>query len=83
MASNKIEKLKQQKQQLEMRIKKMEALEKQHERKLDTRRKILVGSYYLDKAKKDNNWNNLVGIMDKFLKRNSDRAIFDLDPINT
>ena len=83
MKSDKIEKLKKQKQQLEMRIKKMEALEKQRERKRDTRRKILIGSYYIKQAVDNNEWSNLVAVMDKFLKRDSDRTLFNLPPIES
>jgi hypothetical protein len=74
----KIEKLKKQKEVIAARIQKMEAIEKHKERKRDTRRKILIGSYYLDKAKKENNLSEINSIMAKFLKRDSDRVLFDL-----
>jgi hypothetical protein len=78
-SESKVEALKKKREQLDKRIRKMEALEKQRERKRDTRRKILVGSYYLDEAVKNNKWNEIVAIMDKYLKRNSDRSLFDLE----
>ena len=86
MANNgesKVEALKKKREQLDKRIKKMEALDKQRERKRDTRRKILAGSYYLDDAVKNNKWNELVSIMNKYLSRDSDRALFDLSAIDT
>jgi hypothetical protein len=74
----KIQKLKKQKDVILARIQKMEAIEKHKERKRDTRRKILVGSYYLDKAKKENNMHEIKSIMAKFLKRDCDKILFDL-----
>lgn len=44
---SKVEKLKKQRSVLNARIQKMEATQKQQGRKQDTRRKILVGAYYL------------------------------------
>ena len=45
---SKIETLKQKKEQLNARIQKLEALQKSRERKRDTRRKILIGAYFMD-----------------------------------
>ena len=78
----KIVKLKKQQEVITARIQKMEAMEKHRERKRDTRRKILVGSYYLDKARKGNSIKEIKRIMDKYLKRKSDRVLFDLEPLN-
>ena len=78
----KIAKLKKQQEVINARIQKMEAMEKHRERKRDTRRKILVGSYYLDKARKGNSIKEIKRIMDKYLKRKSDRVLFDLEPLN-
>ncbi len=79
---SKIEKLKKQREVINNRIQKMEAMEKNRERKRDTRKKILIGSYHLDQAKKSDTMDALNKIMDKFLKRNSDRELFDLEPLN-
>ena len=78
----KLKKLKEKKELLDARIAKVEALHKNRERKLDTRRKILLGSYYLDKARKENNLDEVKKIMDKYLTRDSDKALFNLKPIN-
>ena len=59
----------------------MEALEKHKSRKQDTRRKILIGSYYIDKAKKENSMDTIIAAMDKFLKRETDRVLFNLSPL--
>jgi hypothetical protein len=73
-----LERLKMQKEKLEARIQKAEAMKKVKDRKEDTRRKILVGSYYLDMAQKEGKWEQLVSRMDKYLTRNSDRKLFGL-----
>ncbi len=74
--------LKKKKEQLNARIQKLESLEKSRERKRDTRRKILVGSYFIDKANKDGCLDSLFQQLDGYLKRNSDRELFQLDPLN-
>ena len=76
----KLEQLKQKREQLAARIQKIENSGKARERKLDTRKKILIGSYYLDKAKKENSYNAIVQIMDSYLTRDSDRKLFNLEP---
>lgn len=73
-----LEKLKQQREQLNARIQAAEAREKSAERKRDARRKILVGAYYLDKARQDKTEAELVKTLDAFLTRDSDRSLFGL-----
>lgn len=74
-----LEKLKHQQAQLTARIQAHEARAKEQERKKETRRKILVGAYYLDKARvSSENFDKLKQDMDEYLTRNSDRALFDL-----
>ena len=70
--------LKEQREKLNARIQAAEARTKVTEKKQETRKKILVGSYYLDKAVKENKIATLKEVMDKFLTRNSDRILFDL-----
>ena len=79
--SHRLQRLKEQREKLDARIQATEARIKNSERKKDVRRKILVGAYYLDKATRENTMDELNKIMDKFLKRNSDREIFALDPL--
>lgn len=78
MASNYLERLKQQREQLSARIQAAEARERTAERKRDARRKILIGAYYLDMAQKEGKYEQLVKRMDEFLTRNSDRKLFNL-----
>src|SRR5690349_11231077 len=79
-----LEKLKKKQSQIKAQIQKLEASEKHREKKQDTRRKILIGSYYLDKARKENTAEELYRCMDGYLTRDSDRSLFSsLPPINT
>lgn len=73
-----LQKLKDQQAKLAARIQAIESRAKSSERKQDTRRKILVGSYYLEEAKKNDQLDPIKKIMDAYLKRNSDRALFEL-----
>lgn len=79
--SHRLQRLKEQREKLDARIQAAEARIKNSERKKDIRRKILVGAYYLDKATRENTMEELNQIMGKFLKRNSDRELFALDPL--
>jgi hypothetical protein len=78
---SKIEKLKTQQEKLKARIQLMESRAKESERKKDTRRKILLGSYYLEQAREKNQFDEIKQIMDRFLTRDSDRILFDLLPL--
>jgi hypothetical protein len=78
MSKTALEKLKIQRDQLNARIQAAEARSKQSERKKDTRRKILVGSYFLDQAIQHDQMEEIKQKMDVYLKRDSDRTLFDL-----
>lgn len=75
---NALAKLKAQRAKLDVRIQAAEARAKGSERKKETRRKILVGSYFLEQAQQSNQMDDLRQKMDNYLKRNSDRQLFDL-----
>ena len=79
--SKKLERLKKKQDQLKAQIQALESAEKTREKKRDTRRKILIGAYYLDKAIKENRFDEIVKLMDGYLNRNSDRMLFDLPPL--
>lgn len=79
VSKHSLERLKEQREKLNARIQQQEARLKTSERKKDTRKKILIGSYYLDHAIKENKMDDIKTIMDKYLKRNSDRSLFDLE----
>ena len=77
--NDKVEKLKRKQEVLKARIQLIEGREKSKEKKLMTRKKILIGSYFLEKYNKDNEIKKLIMIMDKYLIRESDRKVFGLD----
>ncbi|CAN5216123.1 hypothetical protein BH10PSE19_BH10PSE19_17910 [soil metagenome] len=79
MPATHIERLKAKQVHLQAQIQKLEALEKNRERKRDTRRKILIGAYYWDKAKSSSSeMQMLQGTMAEFLTRDNDRVLFEL-----
>lgn len=55
-----------------------QGLEKILKRKNDTRKKILVGAYILDKYKKEGTTEILKAELDAFLTRKQDRVLFGL-----
>ncbi len=73
---SKIDVLKIKRERLQAQIQKLEASEKSRERKQDTRRKILVGSYFIDKAKEEGGVESLYQLMGDYLKRESDKQLF-------
>lgn len=73
-----IEKLKRQKEIIEARLQKAEARYKERERKEETRRKILLGAYFLEKLRKEGTLESIKQDLDNFLTRNSDRKLFGL-----
>lgn len=75
-SSERLQKLKAQRQTLDRRIQKMEALSKVQIRKQDVRRKILIGAYYLNQAVKDGTIAKLKEAMNVFLTRESDKKLF-------
>lgn len=81
--SKKLDVLKKKQAQLKAQIQNLEAAEKSREKKRDTRRKILVGAYYIDNAIKDDNFNDIARLMDSYLTRQSDRELFDLSALES
>ncbi len=75
-----LEKLLKRKDQLEARIKLTQAKVQSQERKDETRRKILVGAYILEKYTSENKSEFLVQELDNFLFRTCDRNLFGLPP---
>jgi hypothetical protein len=73
--THKIHKLQQKQSVLKARMQILLNKLKNKQRKTDTRRKILIGAYFLNK------FNELKSIMNEFLTRDHDRLLFDLDII--
>lgn len=80
MGDEKLEKLKQQRDQLNARIAKENARQRAANRKDDTRRKILLGSL-CEKMITEGQWpeEKVKEALDDFLTRPHDRALFGLD----
>jgi hypothetical protein len=78
---SRLDALKKKQEQLRAQIQKLESLEKSRDRKRDTRRKILIGSYFLDKAGEEGTLDSLFQQMENYLKRNTDRELFQLTPL--
>ena len=76
-----LDKLKSQQVKLAARIQQIEARSKVSERKQETRRKILVGAYYLDQARKNDKMEEIKNNLRDYLTRKSDRQLFDLPEI--
>ena len=80
-ADERIAELEHQKQQIANRIARLRTIESTKARKLDTRRKILAGACVLDRADKDpTSARHLKEILDAFLTKPQDRALFNLAP---
>lgn len=78
LSKSTLERLKEQRAKIEARIQAAENRNKHTQRKQDTRRKILIGSYYFDKAIKENKLEDIKKLMDDYLTRDSDRKLFEL-----
>ena len=76
-----LDSLKKKRDIINARIRLMQNKEQSKERKDNTRRKILIGSYYLEQANKNNYFDSIVKLTDSYLTRDSDRMLFDLPPI--
>lgn len=77
-SKKRLEELKRKKKALEKRQK---VLESKEERRADTRRKILLGSMLLAEIEKGGDaWADLLVKLDAYLRRDDDRALFDLPP---
>lgn len=74
-----LEKLLEKKQKIEQQIASAKSRLKRKERATDTRKKILVGAYFLEVKYKDKE-DELKKLLDGFLVRDNDRALFDLLP---
>lgn len=75
-----LDKLLKQKEQLENQIKLMHSKTKTQTRKDDSRRKILVGTYVLEKYDSEDKREELIQELDRFLFRTGDRILFGLPP---
>ncbi len=75
----KLKQLKARKQAIEAREK---TKQKEQERKDDTRRKILLGSYLIKKMQNEANKEKILAELNEYLTENRDRQLFDLPDID-
>ena len=75
---DKLKQLKAQKQAIEAREKNKN---KEQQRKDDTRRKILLGSYLIKKMQNEANKEKILAELNEYLTENRDRQLFDLPNI--
>ena len=74
-------KLKEKQARIKAELQRLEARERETERKRDTRRKILLGAMVLDRIARGEVPETVVKAdMDRFLERPQERALFDLPP---
>ena len=74
-------KLEEKQARIKAELQRLDARERQAERKRDTRRKILAGAMVLDRVEHGAVAEKLFrDDMDRFLERDKDRALFDLPP---
>ena len=74
----KLKQLKAQKQAIEARER---TKQKEQQRKNDTRRKILLGSYLIKKMQNEANKEKILAELNEYLTENRDRQLFDLPDI--
>ena len=74
----KLKQLKAQKQAIEARER---TKQKEQERKDDTRRKILLGSYLIKKMQNEANKEKILAELNEYLTEDRDRQLFDLPNI--
>ena len=72
------ERLKQLKVQKQATIAREKSKQKEQERKDDTRRKILLGSYLLKKMENEENKEKILAEMNEYLTQERDRKLFNL-----
>jgi hypothetical protein len=76
--TEKLKKLEEQAAQLKARIASEKAKITNQARKDDTRRKILVGAYFIEQAEQNGTMEELIKKIDPFLTREKDKALFGL-----
>ena len=72
------ERLKQLKVQKQATIAREKSKQKEQDRKDDTRRKILLGSYLLKKMENEENKEKILAEMNEYLTQERDRMLFNL-----
>lgn len=78
--NERLEQLKEKQAQLKAKIKLIEQRDKEKNKKLETRRKILIGALMLQEMKdKPDTEKKVMAKLDKFLTNERDRVLFDFE----
>ena len=87
--TDRLELLRQKRDQLDAQLRALEARNKQAERKADTRRKVIAGALALEhfEANRDSEFGRIMSrLLDEYVVRPHDRALFDflteIDPVD-
>lgn len=76
-----LEKLEQKKREIERKISEIRAKQSAEERKRETRKKVLIGAMILQQVNEGKyDKAHLTALLDDFLVRDVDRALFGLEP---
>lgn len=78
--NKRLQRLEKRKRQIDAQVQKTKARQIRNLSKIDTRRKILVGAFFLQKYSLDGEEDKLVKMLDPFLTRDRDRELFGLPP---
>lgn len=81
-SSPRLEKLNRRKDQLGARITNLENRRAHTRSQQDTRKKVLVGSFFQRKFAHDGEWEKLIRLIDPFLVRPYERALFGLPEVS-
>ena len=74
--------LEQKEAELKLRLQKIRSDMSNLKRREETRKKILIGAFYLERIKKNaDDEKKLIKALDEYLKKDRDRALFGLSPI--
>ena len=77
MIEDKLKMLRDRKEVITAKMQKLEASAKVVARKRELQKKILVGAYFLEQASKNGTTGELKTVMLEYLKRSSDRKLFE------
>ena len=76
MNNQKLKTLQQKKDKIDSKIKRIQKQQRAQQTELNNRRKILIGSYYLEQIKRSNSMPELLQTMQQFLANDEDKKLF-------
>lgn len=76
MDNQKLKTLQQKKDEIDSKIKRIQKQQRAQQTELNNRRKILIGSYYLEQIKRSNSMPELLQTMQQFLANDEDKKLF-------